>query len=66
MSIGSHLVLIMPRLRMTINEYEDKFYDQLAESQPADVKWYVWVNRCYQSYLDSVSEQELNMELNQL
>lgn len=51
---------------MTINEYEDKFYDQLADSQPDDVKWHVWVNRCYQSYLDSVSEQELNMELNQL
>ena len=51
---------------MTINEYEDKFYDELADSQPADVKWHVWVNRCYQSYLDSVSEQELDMELNQL
>ncbi|AUR92844.1 hypothetical protein NVP1177O_79 [Vibrio phage 1.177.O._10N.286.45.E10] len=51
---------------MSLLEYEDKFYDQLADSQPADVKWHVWVNRSYQIYLDSVSEQELNMELNQL
>ncbi|CAH9016794.1 coil containing protein [Vibrio phage 381E49-1] len=51
---------------MTINEYEDKFYDQLASSQPDGVKWHVWVNRCYQSFMDSVAEQELDMELNQL
>ncbi|AUR90519.1 hypothetical protein NVP1144O_71 [Vibrio phage 1.144.O._10N.286.45.B3] len=51
---------------MSIFDYEDKFYDQLTDSQPVDVKWHVWVNRCYQSFMDSVAEQELNMELNQL
>ena len=51
---------------MTLEDYHDKFYDELRESQPEGVKWLVWVNRCHQSYLDSVSEQELNMELNQL
>lgn len=51
---------------MKIEEYEFEHHDELVENQPANVKWYIWVNRCYQSYLDSVAEQELNMELNQL
>ncbi|CAM0041743.1 hypothetical protein VPHK392_0004 [Vibrio phage K392] len=51
---------------MTIEEYEMKFNDELRENQPAYKCWPIWVKECYQSFMDSVAEQELNMELNQL
>ncbi len=51
---------------MTLCDYHDKFYDELRDSQPDGVGWSVWVHRCHGEFLDSVAEQELNMELNQL
>lgn len=51
---------------MTIQEYEEKFYDELVDNYKGKPGWCVYVNRCYQDYLDSVAEQELEMELNRL
>ncbi|AUR95842.1 hypothetical protein NVP1213O_66 [Vibrio phage 1.213.O._10N.222.54.F10] len=51
---------------MTIEEYEMEFLPELEANWKPLLTWDEWVRRSYQSFMDSVAEQELNMELNQL
>ncbi len=51
---------------MTIEEYEMEFLPELDANWRISLSWDEWVKKSYQSFMDSVAEQELNMELNQL
>lgn len=51
---------------MTIEEYEFKFCDELVDNWTGKPPWHVYVNRCYQAYLDSLDEQRVEMKENVL
>ncbi len=51
---------------MTIEEYEMEFLPELEANWQPSLRWNDYVKECYQSFMDSVAEQELDMELNQL
>lgn len=51
---------------MTIEQYEVRFMTELEDNWQPSLTWHEYVKECYQSFMDSVAEQELNMELNQL
>ncbi len=51
---------------MTIEEYEMRFMTELEGNYTGSLNWNDYVKECYQSFMDSVAEQELDMELNQL
>jgi len=51
---------------MTIEQYEMRFMTELEDNYTGSLNWNDYVKECYQSFMDSVAEQELNMELNQL
>jgi hypothetical protein len=51
---------------MTLEEYEMKFLPELDANWQPSLSWDEWVKKSYAQFMDSVAEQELNMELNQL
>ncbi|CAH9013006.1 coil containing protein [Vibrio phage 455E52-1] len=51
---------------MTIKEYEMRFMTELEDNWQPSLTWGEWVKKSYAQFMDSVAEQELNMELNQL
>ena len=51
---------------MTIEEYEMEFLPELDENWQPSLSWDEWVKKSHAQFMDSVAEQELNMELNQL
>lgn len=44
---------------MTLQDYEDKYLDQLIEDWNG-IEWDEWVKSCYESYLESVEEIIIN------
>ena len=51
---------------MTLEEYEIKFLPELDANWQPSLSWDEWVKKSYAQFMDSVAEQELNMELDQL
>ena len=51
---------------MTLEEYEMRFMTELEDNWQPSLTWHEWVKKSYAQFMDSVAEQELNMELNQL
>ena len=49
---------------MTLQDYEDKYLDQLIEDWPG-IEWDKWVKSCYEGYLESVEEIIINNWENQ-
>lgn len=50
---------------MTLQDYEDRFLDELIDNWRG-IDWDKYVKTCYDEYMHSVAEQELDMELNRL
>lgn len=50
---------------MTLQDYEERYLDDLIDNWPG-VNWDKYVKSCYDEYMHSVAEQELDMELNRL
>lgn len=50
---------------MTLHQYEERFLDQLIDNW-SGIDWDKYVKTCYDEYMNSVAEQELDMELNRL
>ncbi|AUR94785.1 hypothetical protein NVP1198B_75 [Vibrio phage 1.198.B._10N.286.54.F4] len=57
---------LMFRWVMTLEDYEVRFMTELEDNCTGSLNWNDYVKERYQSFMDSVAEQELNMELNQL
>ena len=51
---------------MTIEDYEMRFMTELEDNYTGSLNWNDYVKKSYAQFMDSVAEQELNMELNQL
>ncbi len=51
---------------MTIEDYEMRFMTELEDNWQPSLSWDGWVKKSHAQFMDSVAEQELNMELNQL
>ena len=51
---------------MTLEEYEMEFMTELEDNWQPSLTWNEWVKKSCAQFMDSVAEQELNMELNQL
>lgn len=51
---------------MTIEDYEMRFMTELEDNWQPSLTWNEWVKKSHAQFMDSVAEQELNMELNQL
>ncbi|CAL9964563.1 hypothetical protein VPHK24_0099 [Vibrio phage K24] len=51
---------------MTLEEYEMRFMTELEDNWQSSLAWNEWVKKSYEQFMDSVAEQELNMELNRL
>lgn len=51
---------------MTLEEYEHRFLGELTDNYEGGQHWHDYVIDCYREHMDSVAEQELEMELNQL
>lgn len=51
---------------MTIQEYEEKFYDELFDNYNGQLSWNDYVKHCHGEFMALLAEQELEMELNQL
>lgn len=49
---------------MTLQDYEDKYLDQLIENWNG-IEWDKWVRHCYESYLEGVEEIIINNWENQ-
>lgn len=50
---------------MTLQDYEEKYlYELISNFTGGD--WEKYVKTCYDEYMNSVAEQELDMELNRL
>ena len=54
------------RWAMTLEDYEMRFMTELEDNWQPSLTWNEWVKKSYAQFMDSVAEQELNMELNQL
>lgn len=54
------------RWAMTLEDYEVRFMAELEDNWQPSLTWNEWVKKSYAQFMDSVAEQELNMELNQL
>ena len=50
---------------MTLQDYEEKFLDEIIDNWNG-INWHEYVKNCYDEYVNSVVEQELDMELNRL
>lgn len=50
---------------MALHQYEEKFLDQLIDNWNG-IDWDKYVKSCYDEYMNSVAEQELDMGLNML
>lgn len=51
---------------MKIEQYEMRFMTELEDNWQSSLTWNEWVKNSHAQFMDSVAEQELNMELNQL
>lgn len=51
---------------MTIQEHEEKFYDEMLDNYDGQLAWNDYVKNCHSEFMALLAEQELEMELNRL